>query len=943
VLNLRRLLTFGVAVGLFASASRDAAATVPSDLCAGNPCTVTGNKTVDSGSDLDFGAANLVIATNATITIGAGTPSTATIRAASITMQQNAKIVGSGSVVNLFTTVGNFTMQSAGLQRSLIDVQSLVGGEINITSAANAVIGGRLDADGQGADSEGGFIIINAAGTFSNTELISAGASGTFSFGGEIAITAGTGVTVGGLLDTSAAGSDGGFLEINATTGDVLVNAQILTSGGDPDGEGGPIDIIAAAGSIITTAELRARGGAGPEEDCGDGGEVNLTAGTNIQLGAPVTARGGLQCFGGDVSLVAGNDLTQLATAPIDSFGPGAFGGGGSLSAEIARNAVFDDVDLGSTGFGGFADVVVLGTATVGGLFTAASTALPDSIGGEINIQACGLTVSATGDVDARGNLLFPGFGVVRLKSGAAMLVQGRVRAADRVELRHKTIPPVVTGTVVPAPLVIQDPSLPDCATIVACGDGTVNGSDVCDDNNNVSCDGCRADCTRFDDVCGDGIVECGEQCDGGENCLPDCTFPGVEGVRIPGTLRVPAGCLSEWDVKDSDPTIDRGGFPLPKQDCIDGDPGCDADQVKDGDCEVETRVCARVPDDRLPVCRDSVGPIEFIQILKPKPGVSTETYNAQNAIALRDALLGLGTTIRVGDSNIQTGPPIGGADTCTEPFLVKSPISGSGLRFDSRIVSIAAEDTNGTRMGRNRFLVRCFPNPAICGNGAIEVSESCDDSNTTACDGCSASCRVEACGNGVQECTEECDEGPLNGTEGSLCTATCEEIIPVPDLRIRGGGSRITDCAWRWSVTLDPADVVVDRKGDPKSSQTCVDGDPTCDIGTDPGRCRMRVWGCVGEADAAAQCSATTVSQTTIKSPKATSRHPNEVAANGALAQAIADLGLPKGPATENGEFCAPFEVEIPVNRKKIVLKVLSTTPGKPDTDTLKLFCKAS
>lgn len=938
--NLRRLLTLGVAAGLLAAASHDATATVPSDLCTGDPCTITGTKAVTSGSDLDFGAANLVIAANATINIGAGTPSTATFRAASITMQQNAKIVGEGSVVKLFTTVGNFTMQSSGLQRSLVDVQGLVGGEIDIDTVGNAVIGGRLDADGQGADSEGGFIIINAGGTFSNTELLSAGATGTFSFGGEINITAGTGVTVGAVIDTSAGGSDGGFLEINATTGDVLVNAQIVTSGGDPDGEGGPIDITATAGSIITTGELRARGGAGAEEDCGDGGEVNLTADDNIQVGAPITARGGLQCFGGDITFIAGNDFTQLAAGPIDSFGPGAFGGGGSLSAQIARNAVFDDVDLSSTGFGGFADVVVLGTASVGGLFTAASTALPDSIGGEVNIQACGLTILPTGDVDARGNLAFPGFGVVRLKSGVAMLVQGRVRASDRVELRHKTIPPVVTGTVQPAPLVIQDPSLPDCAAIIACGDGTVNGSDVCDDNNNTSCDGCRADCTRFDDVCGDGIVECGEQCDGGENCLPDCTFPGVEGVRIPGTLRVPAGCLTEWDVKDAEPTLDRAGFPIPKQDCIDGDPGCDADDVKDGDCEVEVRACARVPDDRLPVCRDSVGPIDFIQILKPKPGVGGDTYNLQNAVALRDALLALGGTVKVGDATVQTGPDLGGADTCTEPFLVKAPISASGTRFDARIVNVAAEDTNGTRMGRNRFKLRCFPNPAICGNGQTELGETCDDSNTTSCDGCSSLCRTEGCGNGIQECSEECDEGAANGTEGSLCSATCETIVPVPDLRIRGGGSRSADCAFQWSLNLtQPA---VDRQGDARNGQACKQGDPVCDLDTNAPGCQIRVWGCAGEANPTLGCSATTVSSIELKAPKATAKFAHEITARAALLAAIQDLGLPQvtPPADEN-DACSFADITVPAGKRKLVVKVQATTgDGKKDTDSLKLSC---
>ena len=59
-----------------------------------------------------------------------------------------------------------------------------------------------------------------------------------------------------------------------------------------------------------------------------------------------------------------------------------------------------------------------------------------------------------------------------------------------------------------------------------------------------------------------------------------------------------------------------------------------------------------------------------------------------------------------------------------------------------------------------------------ICGNGTIESGEECDDSNTTQCDGCSASCQTEECGNGLIECTEECDDG--NVTSGDGCSDVC-------------------------------------------------------------------------------------------------------------------------------------------------------------------------
>jgi cysteine-rich repeat protein len=942
VVNVKQCLTVVVALGLLVAGSQRATATVPADLCTGNPCVVSSDKVVDSGSDLDFGSAALVIATNTDITIGPGTPPTMTLRAASITLQPNAKITEAGGVVTLISTVGDVTMQSAGITRSMIDVQALTGGEVTIQSAANAVIGGRIDADGAGADAEGGLVSITAAGVVSNTELISVGATGTFSFGGELVITGGTGVAVNGPIDISAGGSDGGFLEITATTGDVLLNALINTSGGDPDGEGGPMDITATAGSIISTlpGELRGRGGAGIDEDCGDGAEINLIAGLNVTVAGPVDARGGLHCFGGDISVTTGGNFIQQATGSINSFGPGAFGGGGGFTAQIAGNATFQEVAVNSTGFGGLVDIVVLGSATFNSLLTAASTAIADSIGGQISVQACNLTVSPTGDVDARGNFTFPGFGLVQLRSGGPLLVQGRIRASDRVELRFKVTPPVVTGTVSPAPLIIQDPTLPDCATLPFCGDGAINGSDVCDDNNNVSCDGCRADCTREDDVCGDGIPECGEQCDDGNNedddgCQADCTFPGIEGVRIPGVLRASAGCLLEWDVKLANPDIERNGFPNARQDCVDGDPLCDADLTKDGNCEVEVRGCLRVVDPRIESC--TAEPITEVKIITPKPGAGADPFNLQNAVALRDALLALGGTVKVGDATIiQTGPPIAGIDTCTAPFLVKSP--HHAVLPDNRLIKVGATDAAGTIMGRNIFKLRCFRNTAVCGNGQLEVSESCEDGNTDSCDGCSSECKIEACGNGIVECAEACDDGPLNGTPDSECTATCTEA--VPDLRIAGGGPDAKDCPFQWSMKIDPADVQLDRSGAPHIKQACTDNDPECDLDPLVGRCRLRVWACVGEPDAPNGCAAATVTGATVKSPRPTSKFAHEQQARSALVQAITDLGLPKGPSAV-GEACRRFEVNVPAGKRLLSLKVQSIFgAGTKDTDSLKLRC---
>jgi cysteine-rich repeat protein len=78
---------------------------------------------------------------------------------------------------------------------------------------------------------------------------------------------------------------------------------------------------------------------------------------------------------------------------------------------------------------------------------------------------------------------------------------------------------------------------------------------------------------------------------------------------------------------------------------------------------------------------------------------------------------------------------------------------------------------------------------PPNCGDGEV-IGEDCDDGDTNAGDGCSASCTVEAgwncggspsvctpiCGDGLVRGSEPCDDGNVNGGDG--CSAACETEI---------------------------------------------------------------------------------------------------------------------------------------------------------------------
>jgi cysteine-rich repeat protein len=64
-----------------------------------------------------------------------------------------------------------------------------------------------------------------------------------------------------------------------------------------------------------------------------------------------------------------------------------------------------------------------------------------------------------------------------------------------------------------------------------------------------------------------------------------------------------------------------------------------------------------------------------------------------------------------------------------------------------------------------------------VCGDSLEELGEECDDGNTIAGDGCSASCTDEFCGDGTVSLTDLCDDG--NTADGDGCSSTCDLETP--------------------------------------------------------------------------------------------------------------------------------------------------------------------
>lgn len=69
------------------------------------------------------------------------------------------------------------------------------------------------------------------------------------------------------------------------------------------------------------------------------------------------------------------------------------------------------------------------------------------------------------------------------------------------------------------------------------------------------------------------------------------------------------------------------------------------------------------------------------------------------------------------------------------------------------------------------------YGGPAVCGNGVIDLSESCDDGNTDDTDACTSACQPASCGDGFVEAgVEACDDG--NQFDDDACTSDC--TLPV-------------------------------------------------------------------------------------------------------------------------------------------------------------------
>ncbi|MFP6664541.1 MAG: DUF4215 domain-containing protein [Deltaproteobacteria bacterium] len=928
---------FAIAIAVISLvAARPAFATDANDLCSGNPCVISGAHTVDPDSILEFGATTAVeLSSSAKIKIGSAGELVSrriTWNAASLTMRSGAEIDGDGPLAQVFFNAGagSISIESG----ATIDVHDNIAGNITLNATGDVNVAGTVNLSASQLDAQGGSFRIAAGGAAMLSGKILASATGSGAGGGDVSVLAGGDISISSEITTKGGEFGGGAIDFESNSGNIVFTGDIETSGGPPDGEAGSIDFLAFLGSVDILGGMDGRGGSGADEACGDGAPLLINASGDIDLRSELRFIGGKHCFGGEVDISTSANFTMHSGSSMLLTAGGAYGSGGGLTVSATGNATLTDADLTSPGGGGTVEVISGLTTEILGEIDAQGTS-GDGFGGNILLQGCIVNVAASAELDTRAGFTYPGLGINEIRASGAMTVAGLVRASYENRFHYKTVTPVLSGTITPSAVLTENLDLPDCES--ACGDGTIDEGEVCDDGNLRGCDGCSSDCSRIDNICGDGLLECNEICDDGnmddgDGCEATCAPTGVSGVRIPGR-KAANGCLVEWDLTIANPAINSfTGSIDSDQECIDGDPRCDADNEVDGRCTWDIATCVMVDNPDLASCNS--GAIQFLKLRKPRYAYGSDAVNIANADTIASALMALGGTVKAGTQTLQSGPSLSTPGACTERYEFHVPVGSRGQT--TKPLSIGARDDAGHILVGNKINLTCLHNDAICGNGEVQIGERCDDGNRDSCDGCSSTCRIEECGNGTLECGEQCDEGDANGTDESRCSSSCQ--ITPSDVRIPGGGSKKTDCVAEWVVETSAAGIPTSKSGLPKPLALCRAGDPSCDFDLEKSGCQFRVWGCFGAADSRLGCTAQVPASIELRRPSARARKITDRRARSVLTEGLSGLAL-GAPGTES--CTGVMLVDIP-SGEKLRMSTRTGIAGakKKDGDRLKLQC---
>jgi uncharacterized protein (TIGR03382 family) len=330
------------------------------------------------------------------------------------------------------------------------------------------------------------------------------------------------------------------------------------------------------------------------------------------------------------------------------------------------------------------------------------------------------------------------------------------------------------------------------------CGDGILDGAEVCDDGNAVGGDGCAADCRQ---------MEAGFCCPAEGACTDDSEFtvrgttdamalassllgPGVTitSATLSGastqsalTCRGPLGIANGGVFSSGDATaVAVVGGDLTTMDGVFGSLTPDSLCTTISETATNDELRFDVTFD-LAVGYDGIA-FDYIVGSEEYPEYVGQEFNDAVGVFVNGVNVALDVQ---GNAVSINGPFFSGTQVITDNGTA---FNGTTPRLTSR-----AEIQGGT-VGNTLTVVVCdsadyaydtgilisavagcsgeCSGTTFCGNAISEPGEGCDDGNNVDDDGCSNLCVLDSCGDGHLDPGEQCDDE--NGNELDGCTTSC-------------------------------------------------------------------------------------------------------------------------------------------------------------------------
>lgn len=285
-----------------------------------------------------------------------------------------------------------------------------------------------------------------------------------------------------------------------------------------------------------------------------------------------------------------------------------------------------------------------------------------------------------------------------------------------------------------------------------SCGDGGVdvvaNGAgEDCDDNNNISGDGCSADCLSEGvkgSICGDGVVGVGEDCDSELGCNgTTCLWNGSAGEAVCGNgiIENKTNDAFSWVFKTKDVTDDSCANATVE--IVPGVTNIFINEIKD------FKITVRSNADECDARGQSINPKGFTWNWWSDSPVTADIFTT------------------CGNGEIDLGEDCDNGGRCDDGSACET---GGSLCADNSVCEIAII---------NNCSLNCLNDggSASCGNTVVDPGEDCDSTF-----GCDATCLHNgsslSCGNGVVEIGEDCDDNNTITNDG--CSSDCLNEGPV-------------------------------------------------------------------------------------------------------------------------------------------------------------------